>query len=100
METPGSLIDKLITVDMKMYHNQELLYEIRRGNYKDFCKRFKIIYLEEDECNQLENPFELYSILKKACDFNVQRNKLIEEIDEKFEKLTGVKLVFKQHKTY
>ena len=28
-DTLGSLIDKMITVDLKMWNNQELLYKIR-----------------------------------------------------------------------
>lgn len=98
METPGSLIDKLITVDLKMWNNQEKLYEIRRMSYFQFCERFSLTA----NTGQAENgtSLELFNILKKACDLNVQRNELIQEVDRKFEELTGKKIEFKQHKTY
>ena len=98
METPGSLIDKLITVDLKMWNNQEALYSIRRGTYQEFCNRFGLPF---DMCSTpINNSFELYNILKKACDLNVQRNDLIHEIDKNFELLTGKSIAFNQHKTY
>lgn len=74
METPGTAIDKLITVDLKMWHNQEALYEIRRMSFEQFNEKYK-------------GTEELYNILKKACDLNVQRNSLIFELDQIFENL-------------
>lgn len=71
METPGTLTDKLITVDLKMWNNQEALYEIRRMSFEQFYDKYK-------------GTEELYNILKKACDLNVQRNNLMHELDEKF----------------
>lgn len=71
METPGTLIDKLITVDLKMWNNQEALYEIRRMTFEQFNDKY-------------QGNEELYNILKKACDLNVQRNKLMHELDNKF----------------
>lgn len=79
METPGSLVDKLCTVDLKMWNNQEALYEIRRMSYDEFCVRFGLPYT----CSEKNTSHELYSVLKKACDLNVQRNNLINEVDEK-----------------
>lgn len=87
METPGSLIDKLITVDLKMWNNQEALYEIRRMTYNEFYQKYN-------------GNEELYNILKKACDLNVQRNALIYELDKLFENLTGKEMAFNPHKTY
>jgi hypothetical protein len=87
METPGSLIDKLITVDLKMWNNQEALYEIRRMSYDEFHQKYN-------------GNKELYGILKKACDLNVQRNSLIYELDKLFENLTGKEMAFNPHKTY
>lgn len=93
METIGTAIDKLITVDLKMWNNQEALYEIRRMSFDEFNKKYN--------ANE-----ELYNILKKACDLNVQRNSLIYELDTLFEKLiydaTGKRLSIGQnpHKTY
>ena len=35
-DTLGNVIDKLVTVDMKMWDNQELLYEIRRMTFDEY----------------------------------------------------------------
>lgn len=106
METPGSIIDKLITADLKMWNNQEILYEIRRMTYEQFCERFGISVYSKKENSSLE----LFNVLKKSCDLNVQRNDLINELDEKLielveaskEPLTDLRknFSFKQHKTY
>ena len=100
-DTLGGLIDKLFTVDMKMWDNQEFLYEIRRMNFKEFKDKY---------FSQTEGAEVLWSSLKKACDLNVQRNSLIDEIDEKI--ITMIKLfnsgdeldngsfVQRKHKTY
>ena len=69
-DTPGSLVDKLITVDMKLYNNQELLYAIRRMDYAEFLTRFQGDWKE------------LFEWLRKMSDLNTQRNSLIDEIDE------------------
>jgi GNAT superfamily N-acetyltransferase len=73
-DTLGSIIDKLVTVDMKMWDNQELLYEIRRISFDEFKEKY---FLTE------EGSKILWEILKKACDLNVQRNQLINEVDFK-----------------
>ena len=73
-DTFGGLIDKLITIDMKMWNNQELLYEIRRMTFEEYKEKY---FLHED------GSLRLWECLKKACDLNVQRNTLIDEIDEK-----------------
>jgi len=70
-DTIGSLVDKLATVDLKMFSAQEFLYDIRKMTFEEF----KEIYTRE------ENLLELYDIFKKACDLNFQRNQLIDEID-------------------
>jgi hypothetical protein len=100
-DTLGGLIDKLITVDMKMWNNQELLYEIRRMTFEEY----KTKYFENED-----GATELWSCLKKACDLNVQRNQLINEVDEKIIELVTTKLEGKEldngkflqrsHKTY
>jgi len=77
-DTIGSLVDKLFTVDSKMWNNQELLYEIRRHDFEWFKARF----LHCDAAG-----LELYEILKKCCNLNVQRTQLITEIDKRFVKL-------------
>ena len=94
METPGTLTDKLITVDLKMWNNQEALYEIRRMSFEQFHQKY-------------QGNEELYNILKKACDLNVQRNNLMHELDEKFIEMFQMfndgkiaNYSIKPHKTY
>lgn len=72
-DTLGSLVDKLITVDMKMWNNQEILYDIRRMGLDEFRAKY---FQNEDAVE------ELFVCLKKCCDLNVQRNSLIDEIDK------------------
>lgn len=100
-DTLGSLVDKLITIDMKMWNNQEMLYEIRRMTFEQFRKKY---YLSDDGCEML------WECLKKACDLNVQRNVLIDEIDKKIiemllesasgNELDSGKFIQRKHKTY
>ncbi len=100
-DTLGGVIDKLLTADLKMWNNQEILYKIRRMSFDEF----KVEYFED------ENGAEkLWAVLKKACDLNVQRNQLIDEIDDMIIKMikdnaAGIELddgKYKQakHKTY
>ena len=35
-DTLGSLVDKLTTIDLKMWNNQEMLYEIRRMTFEEY----------------------------------------------------------------
>lgn len=100
-DTLGTLVDKLTTVDLKMWNNQELLYEIRRMTFEEY----KTKYFETEDGANL-----LWDSLKKACDLNVQRNQLINEIDEKIieivnarlngENLDNGKFLQRSHKTY
>jgi RNAse (barnase) inhibitor barstar len=100
-DTLGGLIDKLITIDMKMWTNQEMLYEIRRMKSVD---EFKAKYAGD------EGMETLWKCLQKACDLNVQRNQLIDEVDEKVieivkagivgESLDEGKFIQRKHKTY
>ncbi len=101
MDTLGGLIDKLITIDMKMWNNQELLYEIRRMSFDEYENK----YFKNPEGAKI-----LWESLKKACDLNVQRNQLIDEVDEKIveivkssvsgEDLDSGKFIQRKHKTY
>lgn len=71
-DTIGSLVDKLATVNNKMFFNQEFLYEIRRMSIEDFRSKYS-------------DPFELsdlYDKLKKVVDLNLQRQSLILEHDK------------------
>lgn len=100
-DTLGGVIDKLITIDMKMWNNQELLYEIRRMTFEEYKQK----YFETEE-----GAIKLWECLKKACDLNVQRNQLMDEVDEKIvslvkEGISGVDLddgknIQRKHKTY
>lgn len=100
-DTLGGLIDKLITIDMKMWTNQDLLYEIRRMNFDEFKEK----YFQSEE-----GADKLWSVLKKACDLNLQRNQLIDEIDEKVIEIIGSssngedldmgKFIQRKHKNY
>jgi hypothetical protein len=100
-DTLGNVVDKLITVDMKMWDNQELLYEIRRMSFDEY----KLKYFEDENGAKL-----LWDILKKTCDLNVQRNQLINEVDFKIiemidaklngENLDNGKFLQRSHKTY
>lgn len=99
-DTMGSLIDKLITIDMKMWNNQEILYDIRRMTFEQYKEK----YFTD------EGALELWDGLKKACDLNVQRNQLIDEIDKKIVELVmdavegkdldSGKHIQRKHKTY
>lgn len=100
-DTLGGLVDKLITVDMKMWNNQEFLYEARRMSFDEFEKKYT---------SSREAKESLYESIKKCCDLNVQRNQLIDEVDEKIveivkasiggEELDAGKFIQRKHKTY
>jgi hypothetical protein len=93
-ETLGSIVDRLITVDMKMWNNQEFLYEIRKMSFEEFQQKMEDAELVRD----------LWDILKKACDLNVQRNVLIDDLDTKLieiiESDDREKYIQRKHKTY
>lgn len=100
-DTLGSLVDKLTTIDLKMWNNQELLYNIRRMTFDEYKSK----YFDTES-----GAMELWQCLKKACDLNVQRNQLINEFDEKLieiinakisgENLDNGKYLQRSHKTY
>lgn len=100
-DTLGGLIDKLHTICLKMWANQEVLYEIRRMTFDEFKEKY---YSSEDGAK------ELWECLQKVCDLNVQRNQLIDEIDAKVieiidakfagENLDAGKFIQRKHKTY
>lgn len=100
-DTLGGVIDKLITIDMKMWNNQEILYDIRRMTFDEYKEKY---------FSSEEGAKNLWDCLKKACDLNVQRNQLMDEIDEKIvqlvkEGLSGVELddgknIQRKYKTY
>lgn len=100
-DTVGTLVDKLFTTDTKMWNGQEELYKIRRMTFD----QYKDEYFKDDEA-----AVRLWECLKKACDLNVQRNQLINEIDQKIiemiqtavigSELDNGSFVQRSHKTY
>lgn len=100
-DTLGSIVDKLTTINLKMWNNQELLYEIRRMTFDEYKEKY---FSSED------GAMLLWESLKKACDLNVQRNQLIDEVDGKIveiiqsamngENLDDGKYIQRKHKTY
>lgn len=73
METLGTLTDKLSIVNLKMFHAQEKLYEVRRMSYDEFKSK----YIDQD------GGREIYEVFQRSCNLNVQRQALIQELDEK-----------------
>ena len=71
-DTIGSLVDKLATVNNKMFINQEFLYEIGRMTEDDFVMKY---YSDGDKR-------DLYIRLKKVINLNLQRQALILEHDK------------------
>ena len=91
MDTLGTLVDKLITVDMKMWHNQEVLYAIRRMDLEAFARTYG---------NDMQG---LHQTIKRCCDLNVQRATLMDAIDKLLVQIvSGAQKaeVREQHKTY
>jgi len=93
MDTFGNLVDKLMTVNLKMWHNQELLYEIRHMTPEKF---------EEKYGSDLRG---LHKIIDRCCSLNVQRSALMDEVDKFLaDAIQGSKgrteLVREQHKMY
>jgi len=100
-DTLGGLVDKLGVVNLKMWNNQELLYELRKMSLNEFRDK----YFTDDKAVQ-----RLYLCLQKCCDLNVQRNDLIDEIDQMFKKYISLasdgivgdahELLQSKHKSY
>lgn len=72
-DTIGSIIDKLVTANNKMFMEQEKLYHIRRQSFSEFMSE----YFNETKMKELHDYFI------KAADLNLQRNAAIDEIDLK-----------------
>jgi len=70
-DTLGSLIDKLATVNNKLFLQQELIYEIRRMDFEQFYTTF----------GDAEGMKRLYLGLHKLSDLNLQRTSLVTEVD-------------------
>jgi hypothetical protein len=100
-DTLGGLIDKLFTANTKMWFAQDLLYEVRRMTFEEF----KAKYWETED-----GAKKIWEVFKNACDLNLQRNQIIDEIDERFvevikagtegKDLDNGKYIQRKHKTY
>jgi hypothetical protein len=100
-DTFGGLVDKLTTVDLKMWNNQEIFYAIRKMSFDEFKNK----YFKSEE-----GVKELWKTFQKAIDLNIQRNQLIDELDEKLidiikravagEEIDDGKNIQRKHKTY
>lgn len=99
-DTIGSLIDKLATVNQKMFMAQEELYIVRKMSFEEF----KTAYGSEEGMQKLFNAF------KKSMDLNIQRQAMILEVDKKIaevvasaikgDDLNNGTFIQDQHKTY
>ena len=90
-DTIGTLLDKLCTVDFKLWDSQSQVYEIRRMSYEEF----KAKYFDDEEGFKA-----FYTALNKATDLNYQRNMLIYEIDTEIGRLLGIEYGNHPRKTY
>jgi len=99
MDTIGGLIDKLITVDMKTWYAQEDFYKIRKMSYDEF----RNIYFNEKGMKELWEQFQT------GIDLNLQRNVIIDELDQTLHEMMKAvkegkqvegKFIQKKHKTY
>jgi|SRR5579859_4354889 len=100
MDTVGSLVDKLATINQKMFMAQENLYVVRKMTFEEFKEAF----------GSNEGLEKLYNYFKKSMDLNVQRQAMILEVDSKIAEIvsTAVKgedlnngsFIQDQHKTY
>ena len=73
-ETLGKIIDTLFTIDIKMWNEQELLYKIWKMSFEEYKNTYMF---------SSDGPKRLWDCLQKTCDLNVERNELIDKVDEK-----------------
>lgn len=99
-DTIGSLIDKLATVNQKMFMAQEDIYLVRKMSLEEFKAAF----------GTDEGLEKLHTYFKKSMDLNVQRQAMILEVDKKIAEIVAAALkgedlnngvfIQDQHKTY
>ena len=82
-ETLGSVIDRLLTVDMKLWDAQDKIYTIRRMDFS----QFKTEYFSDEE-----GAKKIWDMLAKATDLNCQRAALVDAIDEKLVEIINAKM--------
>lgn len=98
-DTPGSLMDKLSIVNIKMWWNQEVLYKMRRMSKEEFVAEY---------CDDI---LEVHRIVGICCDMNMLRTQLVDEINDRLTELgkaagltqaalEKLRLVAPSHKTY
>lgn len=69
----GQTILSLLAADIKMWYNQELIYDIRRMTFE----QFKGTYFKDEETTK-----SLFEKLQLVCDLNIDRNKCMDQLDE------------------
>lgn len=92
-DTVGQLVDKLSIVNNKMWYSQDIVYAIRRMSTEEFVKHWS------------QDLDGLHKLIKRCTDLNVQRTRIMDEIDQRLTdaitgKLSPDKLQAKQHKMY
>jgi hypothetical protein len=70
-DTLGFLVDKISTINHKLYEAQEDLYRVRKMSEEEFLAEF----------SETENLKKLHKYFTKAMDLNVQRSAIIKEFD-------------------
>lgn len=100
-ESLGSIIDRLLTIDLKLWNAQEDIYIIRKMSFDEFKKS----YFNDDD-----GAKKIWEFLKKATDLNCQRATLVDEIDHKIVEIINAKIngedldngnfIQRKHKTY
>lgn len=100
-DTLGGVIDKLITIDTKLWLAQDQIYAVRKMTFEEYKEAF---FKTEDGAEKL------WGYIKAGTDLNLQRSQLVDEIDEKIiemidakmsgENLDEGKFVQRKHKTY
>lgn len=100
METVATLIDKLTTASQKLFLFQEKFFKIRHMT----LEQFKAEYFNEKGIE------EIFNVMKRSMDLNLQRQQMILEVDKKISEMIGEAIKGKeldegvfiqdQHKTY
>lgn len=100
MQSLGQLVDQISTINNKTFIAQEEIYKIRRMTWDQF----------QDFVATDDGLRNVYDMIKKSCDLNVQRSYAVTEFDKKLVDLirggiAGSDLddgcnIQEQHKTY
>ena len=99
-DTFSGLIDKLITVNLKIIHSQNTFKEISELDFKDYIQT----YMNEDSAHVI------WKDIQKLGDLFLQKDQLVAEIVDKVneivlcaksgEDLDSGKFIQRKHKTY